>query len=74
MTDAAEQRRRFEQDNRLRTGMGKRPLPIDEALLAALSHGLPACSGVALGIERLMMCLLGFNSIDQVMGFQAENS
>ena len=39
-----------------------------------LEYGLPQCSGVALGIERLMMCLYGFQSIDQVMGFTAENS
>jgi len=49
-------------------------LPIDQNLIAALTHGLPECSGVALGIERLMMCLLGHKSIDQVMGFVAENS
>ncbi len=73
LSDATEQHQRFVADNELRRQLGKAELPIDEHLLAALSHGLPACSGVAMGVERLMMCLLGFDSIDQVMGFHAEN-
>ena len=74
LTDAAEQLRRFEQDNLIRMQLGKSALPIDENLLAALNQGMPPCAGVALGVERLMMCLLGKESIDQVMGFVAENS
>ena len=74
LTDATEQLRRFEQDNQIRLQLGKSALPIDENLLAALIHGMPPCAGVALGVERLMMCLLGHQSIDQVMGFVAENS
>lgn len=74
LTDATEQLQRFEQDNQARLKLGKPALPIDQNLIAALTHGLPECSGVALGIERLMMCLLGHKSIDQVMGFVAENS
>ncbi len=74
LSDPIEQHQRFIADNQMRCQMGKTELPIDDHLLAALSHGLPACSGVAMGVERLMMCLLGYESIDQVMGFQAENS
>ncbi len=74
LTDAKEQRRRFEQDNQIRAEKDHIELPIDEHLLSALSHGLPVCSGVALGVERLMMCLLGQESIQDVMGFYAENS
>ena len=47
LTDADEQRRRFEQDNRLRREHGLRPVDADPYLLDALRHGLPACSGVA---------------------------
>lgn len=74
LTDAEEQLYRFEQDNLIRSEQGKAILPIDPNLIAALESGLPDCSGVAMGVERLMMCLLGFSSIDQVLGFTAENS
>lgn len=74
LTDANEQLKRFQQDNKTRLQQGKAALPIDQNLIAALTAGMPACSGVALGVERLMMCLLGYSSIDQVMGFVAENS
>ncbi len=74
LTEANEQLRRFEHDNQIRSSQGKPALPIDQNLLAALATGLPNCSGVALGVERLMMCLYGHNSINQVLGFVAENS
>ncbi len=74
LTDAVEQRARFVADNRLRQAADKAQLPLDEHLLAALDHGLPACSGVALGLERLLMCLLGLDDLDQVTGFIPENS
>ena len=74
LTDATEQRARFDADNQLRLAAGKPILPLDEHLLAALDHGLPACAGVALGLERLLMCLLGLDDIDQVTGFIPENS
>ncbi len=47
---------------------GQRELPIDERLLAALPH-MPACAGVALGIERLLMCLAGTDDIGDVIAF-----
>ena len=69
LTDAAEQRRRFEEDNAKRSAQGKKNLPVDEALLAALEHGLPHCSGVALGVDRLLMVALGAKTIDEVLSF-----
>jgi len=74
LTNATEQLQRFEHDNHMRLKLGKPALPIDNHLIDSLTHGLPECSGVALGVERLMMCLLGQQSIDKVMGFVAENS
>ncbi len=74
LTDAIEQQQRFEQDNLTRLKLGKPTLPIDQNLITAMTQGLPECSGVALGVERLMMSLLGYQSIDEVMGFMAENS
>lgn len=69
LCDATEQRARFENDNRRRRARGQRELPIDENLLAALEHGMPDCAGVALGIERLLMCLAGCDDIRSVLAF-----
>ncbi len=55
LTDATEQRRRFQEENRLRRAVEKEEYPQDEELLRALELGLPDCSGVAVGFDRLMM-------------------
>ena len=44
-------------------------MPIDEKLLSALEAGLPECSGVAIGLDRLLMVLLGHDDISDVVGF-----
>ena len=69
LTDANLPRKRFEADNRLREANVLPCYPIDHRLLAALENGLPECAGVALGLDRLLMVLLGLDSIDQVMSF-----
>jgi lysyl-tRNA synthetase class 2 len=69
LTDAAEQRRRFEADLEIRRGMGKPLPPVDENFLAALESGMPACSGVALGLDRLFMLALGKSEIKDVILF-----
>lgn len=66
LVDAEEQRRRFEQANRDRVADGRSALPIDEELLSALEHGMPPCSGVALGFDRLLMLAAGRDRIDEV--------
>lgn len=68
LNDAAEQRRRFERDNRVRRGRGQREIPIDERLLGVLD-ALPDCAGVALGVERLLMCLAGTDAIADVLAY-----
>ncbi|MEG0281446.1 MAG: elongation factor P--(R)-beta-lysine ligase [Morganella sp. (in: enterobacteria)] len=69
LTDAAEQRQRFERDNRKRASLGLAEQPIDENLLAALEHGFPECAGVALGVDRLIMLALGAERISDVIAF-----
>ncbi|QTG89474.1 elongation factor P--(R)-beta-lysine ligase [Vibrio furnissii] len=64
-----EQLARFEADNAKRIAMGLAPQPIDYHLIAALEAGLPACAGVALGIDRLIMLALGEDHIDKVTAF-----
>ena len=72
--DAAEQQRRFELDNRLRDVRGNDVLPIDQRLITALQHGLPECSGVALGVDRLLMAILQLDRIDGVLAFPFERA
>lgn len=74
LTDAAEQRQRFERDNRKRASMGLPEQPIDENLLAALERGFPECAGVALGIDRLIMLALGAERISDVIAFPVDRA
>ena len=69
LLDAAEQRARFVADRQQREAEGRRALPVDERLLAALDDGLPACAGVALGFERLHMLYEDVDSIRDVITF-----
>ena len=69
LTDVAEQRRRFEADLDIRRKAGKSLPPLDERFLAALESGMPECSGVALGLDRLFMLALGKSEIADVILF-----
>ena len=64
-----EQRLRFETDNRKRDEHGLPTKPIDENFLSALDAGLPACAGVALGIDRLLMLKINAKHIQEVINF-----
>ncbi|NLO79872.1 MAG: EF-P lysine aminoacylase GenX [Xanthomonadaceae bacterium] len=72
LTDPAEQRRRFERERARRQAAGQPESGVDERLLAALAAGLPACAGVALGLDRLVMVAVGASHIDEVMAFPIE--
>lgn len=74
LTDAREQRQRFEQDNRKRVAMSLTEQPIDETLLAALAQGMPECSGVALGVDRLVMLALKAERLSDVIAFPVERA
>ncbi|NCT70348.1 MAG: EF-P lysine aminoacylase GenX [Xanthomonadaceae bacterium] len=69
LTDAVEQRTRFERDVDVRHARGDAAPPIDEGLLAALGQGMPACAGVALGVDRLLMAMLDTPRIADVLAF-----
>ena len=69
LLDSETQRQRFENENRQRIEAGQSAVVIDEHLLDALSHGLPDCSGVAMGLDRLLMVMSGRPSIDRVLAF-----
>ena len=72
LLDPAEQRARFEEANEQRREDGRPPLALDEKLLKALESGLPECSGVALGFDRVVMLSCGAQSIDEVLAFPFE--
>lgn len=74
LTDAKEQQNRFERDNRQRERMGLPQQALDSRFLSALQAGMPNCSGVALGIDRLMMIALGEEQISQVQAFSIQNA
>ena len=69
LTDADEQRRRFEAENRQRLAGGDEAMPLDGAFLAALQAGLPDCSGVAVGVDRLLMLASGSRALQAVLAF-----
>jgi elongation factor P--(R)-beta-lysine ligase len=69
LSDAAEQRRRFESDRARRLARGLPTPPPDEHLLGALVAGLPDCAGVALGLDRLLMLSLGLGSVAEALAF-----
>ena len=72
LADPVEQRQRFEQANRDRIASSRSALPIDEPLITALGTGFPACAGVALGFDRLLMIATGSKCIDDVRSATTE--
>ncbi len=72
LTDAHEQRTRFEIDNSQRRAIGKPEQPMPDRFLAALSRGLPQSSGVAVGLDRLLMLRVGASQIADVLPFALE--
>jgi lysyl-tRNA synthetase class 2 len=68
LTDPVEQRARFLEESAARHQRGRTVYPLDEKLLAALSH-MPPTSGVALGFDRLVLLVLGATDIREVIAF-----
>jgi lysyl-tRNA synthetase class 2 len=69
LTDAAEQRRRFQTELDVRRRAGRAVPPLDEAFLAALARGLPPCAGVALGLDRLIALAAGLDNLAAALPF-----
>ena len=74
LTDADEQRARFLRDRATRAIRGVAQPPLDEGLLAGMAFGLPACAGVALGVERLLMAMTDTDRIADVLAFEFSRS
>lgn len=71
LSDAAEQRARFERERAAIAAQGRSPYPLDERFLAALPR-LGLCAGVALGFDRLLLALTGLEDIGEVTSFRWE--
>jgi elongation factor P--(R)-beta-lysine ligase len=69
LTDATIQRERFEEEEALRRNAGKPAYPTDEQFLTALRHGMPACAGMAMGLDRVVMLLTNRKNIGDVVAF-----
>jgi elongation factor P--(R)-beta-lysine ligase len=74
LQDANEQEKRFREDLFFRNINGLPAMPVDERFLAALTHGLPDCAGVALGVDRLVMLALDCKKISDVLSFSFEHA
>lgn len=68
LADGQALRVRFEQDNLARKQRGLPVMPIDDNLLAACD-ALPPCSGIAVGLDRLLMVKVGAETLEQVVAF-----
>ncbi len=69
LTDPVEQLQRFQADNHKRSLQGLPPMPIDYDLVESLKQGMPDCSGVALGVDRLLMHMMNTSNIADVLAF-----
>ncbi len=69
LTNANEQEKRFNEELEIRKNKGMNEYLIDKRFIENLKKGMPQTSGIALGIDRLLMVLLSFNSIDKVILF-----
>lgn len=74
LADAGEQEARFEADLAERRSRGLPLPPKDERLLAALRAGLPDCSGVAIGLDRLLMLLARVDELAGVLAFPVNSA
>jgi len=70
LTDPVEQRRRLEEERAFRVAQGRPAYPLDEAFLDAVAR-MPPSGGVALGLDRVLMLLLGAERIEDVLLFPA---
>jgi elongation factor P--(R)-beta-lysine ligase len=74
LTDAVQQRQRFAEECRNMAEQGEVVPRQDEKFLAALEKGMPPAGGMALGVDRLAMLLMGATSIDQVLAFPIQQA
>jgi len=74
LSDASEQEKRFDKENQCRQKKGLPVVQKDKHFLQALHAGLPDCSGIALGLDRLLMVMCNAQALDDVIAFPFERA
>ncbi len=74
LTDAKQQKARFERDNQTRLERGLKVRALDDRFLAAMAHGLPQSTGVALGVDRLFACASCHEAIQDGLAFDVSRA
>lgn len=69
LTDAKQQKDNLEKQNQERIKRGLKELPLDSEFIKALEQGMPDCSGAAMGVDRLLMVLGNYQSLEEVILF-----
>lgn len=69
LTNGQEQQKRFEEEQKIRNKIGKKVFPLDDDLIEALKIGIPPTSGIAIGLDRLFMLLLGLSDLREYLDF-----
>ena len=72
--DPVQQRLRFDSDRERRRELGLPDVEPDQALLQALERGLPDCSGVAMGLDRILMLCNGCEHIAETISFSVKTT
>ncbi|RIY32333.1 hypothetical protein CJP74_04875 [Psittacicella melopsittaci] len=74
LTNWEQQKQRFHADLYQRSTNNQEAIAVDKKLLAALKHGMPECSGIALGLDRFIMLAMQEASIAEVISFTIEQA
>ncbi|MDF1677798.1 MAG: elongation factor P--(R)-beta-lysine ligase [Legionellaceae bacterium] len=74
LTDVKQQKARFEHDNQVRLERGLKVRALDDRFLAAMAHGLPQSTGVALGVDRLFAFASCHQTIQDILAFDVSRS
>ena len=74
LSDAIEQENRFDKENLGRELKGVEQVNKDRRFLAALDSGLPDCSGIAIGLDRLLMLKANKKSLDEILAFPIQRA
>lgn len=72
LSDVNEQRKRFSEEQKLRANLGKEVFPMDEDFLGSLGNGFPDCSGISIGMDRLILKLSGKNGLKEISPYWIE--
>ncbi|TGK86457.1 elongation factor P--(R)-beta-lysine ligase [Leptospira montravelensis] len=72
LSDVNEQKKRFSEEQKLRANLGKEVFPMDEDFLGSLGNGFPDCSGISIGMDRLILKLSGKNGLKEISPYWIE--